>query len=264
MLLQRKNDSRDASSRSPTRYARAGARRAPARARSGRGTADRRGRARPPAGCRDSNDAALAPVAIELQQRLHVGTGGGNRPAVGARGERRQDLARARRLVGCRRRRADEQAPAARRVAGPGRVERAGDGDLRDAGRARRRRGRRRPRPRVRVRDDQRGRDRVRSRRHLQARRAASLQRRRACRRGSRRDRRRAVRPPAAPPRRAAAGLPDLQVVLGVERERVANDDAAARAERQPVDVRVLRQIAGHPVGRAIETDRRIADARGG
>ena len=31
--------------------------------------------------------AALAPVAIELQQHLHVGTGQRNGPTVGARGE---------------------------------------------------------------------------------------------------------------------------------------------------------------------------------
>ena len=64
-------------------------------------------------------------------------------------------------------------------------------------------------------------------------------------------------RRPAKP---RAARLPDLQVVLRVERERVADDDAAARAERQAVDVRVLREVAGHAVGRAIESDRRIAD----
>ena len=73
-------------------------------------------------------------------------------------------------------------------------------------------------------------------------------------------DRRRAGPPPAG--RRAAPppACADLQVVLGVERERVPDDDAAARAERQALDVRVLRQVAGHAVDGAIETDRRIAD----
>ena len=57
-----------------------------------------------------------------------------------------------------------------------------------------------------------------------------------------------------------AASLANLQVVLGIERECVANDDAAAGAEGKPLDVRILREVAGQAVHRAIESNRRIAD----
>ena len=40
-----------------------------------------------------------------------------------------------------------------------------------------------------------------------------------------------------------------LELVLGVERERVADAEAADRAERQPVDVLVLREVLRHAVG---------------
>ena len=57
-----------------------------------------------------------------------------------------------------------------------------------------------------------------------------------------------------------AACLADLQVVLRVERECVADDDAAACAERKALDVRILREVAGHAIHGAIESNRRIAD----
>ena len=41
----------------------------------------------------------------------------------------------------------------------------------------------------------------------------------------------------------AVARQPDLDVVLAVLRERVADQRAAARAERQPVDVLLLREV---------------------
>ena len=140
--------------------------------RNGRGTADRRARARPPAGCRSSNEPARArrdrtAAASPCRARRRNG------PAVGARRERIEDLRRARvSWLGVH----DEQSAPARRVAGAGRVERTGNDDLRDPRRARRcvvdaiRAGDARAR-------DHRGRDRVRSRRHLHARRATSLQR---------------------------------------------------------------------------------------
>ena len=43
----------------------------------------------------------------------------------------------------------------------------------------------------------------------------------------------------------------DAEVVVGIEREVVVDDDAAARAERQPFDVIALRAIGRHPVHRA-------------
>ena len=58
---------------------------------------------------------------------------------------------------------------------------------------------------------------------------------------------------------RAATGLSHLNVVLGVEWERVPHDDAAAGSDRHPLELRVLRQIASHPIHDAIETDGRIA-----
>ena len=41
----------------------------------------------------------------------------------------------------------------------------------------------------------------------------------------------------------AVARQPDLDLVLAVQRERVADQRAAARAERQPVDVLLLREV---------------------
>ena len=58
----------------------------------------------------------------------------------------------------------------------------------------------------------------------------------------------------------SATGLPHLQLVLGVERERVADYHPAAGSQRLAVHVRVLRHVAGHAVGGAIEPDRRAAD----
>ena len=41
----------------------------------------------------------------------------------------------------------------------------------------------------------------------------------------------------------AVARQPDLDLVFAVQRKRVRNDGAAARAERQPVEVLLLRQV---------------------
>ena len=53
-----------------------------------------------------------------------------------------------------------------------------------------------------------------------------------------------------------------LELVLAVERKRVPDAQAADRAERQPLDVLVLRQILRHAVGVASRTHRRIADGK--
>ena len=42
------------------------------------------------------------------------------------------------------------------------------------------------------------------------------------------------------PTQARAARLRDLQVVLRIQRERVPNDDATPRAERQPLDMNIL------------------------
>jgi hypothetical protein len=60
----------------------------------------------------------------------------------------------------------------------------------------------------------------------------------------------------------ATTSLPHLKVVLGVEWERVPHDDAAAGSDRHPLELRVLRQIASHPIHDAIETDGRIAHGK--
>ena len=54
----------------------------------------------------------------------------------------------------------------------------------------------------------------------------------------------------------------DLNVVLGVERERVLDQHAAARAERQALDVLVLRQLARRRVRRLCRGRRAIADGQ--
>ena len=46
----------------------------------------------------------------------------------------------------------------------------------------------------------------------------------------------------ASRPRRRRRATAHRELVFGVERERVLHDHAAARAERQPLDVPVLRQ----------------------
>ena len=163
-------------------------------------------------------------------------------------------------------RRADEQAPPARRVTGPVGIERTGDRHLRDAGRAR-----------LDVIDAVGAGD-ARTHRpiaaaivcgpagNVQARRTAPCSVTRAPssvditdRRAA--DRRRAARAAQSARRRA---WPDLQVVLGVEREGVPDDEAAARAERQAVDVRVLPRSAGHAIDDPIEPDGGIADRQRG
>ena len=97
----------------------------------------------------------------------------------------------------------------------------------------------------------------MRTGRHLQSRRAASLQRH-----ANAIDRdvesSGADRAAGGPPEAAAAGLPDLQVVLRVERERVPDDDATAGAERKAIEVRILLEIARHAIHHAIQTERRI------
>ena len=137
MLLQRKNDSRDASSRSLRRYA------APA-AQVGRLALEAEQELRIDEHARQrALDAALerarlASGAIELEQASPCSA-----PLAAQDGDRRGSRSvvricrRARLFVRRGRRRADEQPTAARRVAGPGGVVRTGDRDLRDARRAR-------------------------------------------------------------------------------------------------------------------------------
>ena len=64
-------------------------------------------------------------------------------------------------------------------------------------------------------------------------------------------------RPPSPPPPAAAA---DGELVLRVEREGVRDEHAAARAERQPLDVPVLRQPGRRRVGDLRRRHRPIAD----
>ena len=253
MLLQRKKERREASSTSPSGNAFPGATFAGSRSNLKRNcgsTSTRATARRMPA----SNDARRAPGGVGVEQRAHLRPVGRHGTPIRARGQRVQDLGRARGFVGRRGGRADEEPPAARRVAGPGRVEGARDRDLRDARRSR-----------VHVVDavgaaavaphQRRGRDRAGARGDAQARRAASLQRHARAVDGDIQivdARARARRPAEARPARLA----HLDVVLGVEREGVPDDDAAARAQRQAVDVGVLRDVAGHPVRGAIEPDR--------
>jgi hypothetical protein len=103
------------------------------------------------------------------------------------------------------------------------------------------------------------GGDRVRTRGNLHARRPSTLQRHSSAVEGDVQ----IVDARAGPARDAElcdTTLRDLQVVLGIERERVAHDDAAARAERKAFEVHVLREVAGNRVGDTIEADCRIAN----
>ena len=61
---------------------------------------------------------------------------------------------------------------------------------------------------------------------------------------------------------RAARRAPQLgpDLVLGIRREVVVDDEPAARAERQPFDPVVLREIEPRPVLRAARRDLRVAD----
>ena len=134
---RRELDSRPAGTARP-------ARRSPVRARTGTGTADRRARAPPRAGCRDSNVPRSRPARKNSTAAC----------PCPARWPARDDDTRAT-ASACRIVRAhvvssaadagehDEQPPAARRVARSGGIERPDDRDLRDAGRRASRRGRR-------------------------------------------------------------------------------------------------------------------------
>ena len=53
---------------------------------------------------------------------------------------------------------------------------------------------------------------------------------------------------------------PDLELVFAIDRKRVPGAHAADGAERQSVEVHVLRQILPHGVGVAAGRDARIAD----
>ncbi len=64
---------------------------------------------------------------------------------------------------------------------------------------------------------------------------------------------------------RAARRAPELgtDLVLRVRREVVVDDEPAARAERQPFDPVVLREVEPRPVLRAARRDLRVADRHG-
>ena len=165
---------------------------------------------------------------------------------------------RARQFLGFSARRADQQPPPARRVTRPRRIERSGNDHLRDAGRAR-----------LDVidavcgagmtADDRRSADRMRTGSDSHPRRATSLKcdsdaidrhvkivgARAGCRR------------PSEP---CAARLCDLQLVLRIERKRVPHEDAAPGAQGQAVHVVILRDVAGHAIGDAVDSDRWIAE----
>ena len=120
MLLHRKNDSREASSRSLTRYG--------VRAASVGGSCSTRKTnlgsracAAARAGCR-CRRCPCCGLVVELEQRLEVAVV--DRPPVRAPRQRREDAARTRLLVRGRRRLADEDPAAARRVAWRRGVER--------------------------------------------------------------------------------------------------------------------------------------------
>jgi hypothetical protein len=52
----------------------------------------------------------------------------------------------------------------------------------------------------------------------------------------------------------------DADLVLGIEREDVVRQNAAARAERHPLEMTVLRHPAGRRIRRLLRADRRVAD----
>ena len=126
MLLQRKNERREASSRSLTRYAVFGAT-------SGgilldaeeKLRADQHGAQRHLDAA--SKSALRARLFIELQRHLQIGVG--HRPPIGAAHQRRKDALRAAFFLARLRRLADEDAAAAGRVAGALRIVRTIDRD---------------------------------------------------------------------------------------------------------------------------------------
>ena len=62
----------------------------------------------------------------------------------------------------------------------------------------------------------------------------------------------------------ADAAAPDAELVFGIEREHVLHQQAAARAERQPLAVHRLRQPARWQIGGEVGADRRIAHRQAG
>ncbi len=130
MLLQRKNDSRDASARSDRRYAAPGA--TPAGSGSTRSRNFGLARMRRSAMSMPPSKRAglLAPAREEVEQHLQVGVA--QVAAVRAARKRLEDLPRARRFVGDGRGAAREDRAAAGRLAGARRAERAGHDELID------------------------------------------------------------------------------------------------------------------------------------
>ena len=172
MLLHRKNDSREASSRSLTRCGRARLESAVFL------DAEHERRAGEDATQRQLDAGVegplLPPCLVEREHARHVRLR--HRPTERAARERRDDLRRARLFLAATRRAAGEDALAARRLAGARRIERTGDGqrfDVRPAGRIVGAGGAAKERPQpLRARADlahERGADRVRTRGHRHA-----------------------------------------------------------------------------------------------
>ncbi len=61
--------------------------------------------------------------------------------------------------------------------------------------------------------------------------------------------------------RRAGAGL-DRNLVLGIERKEVAHANAAARAERQAFELRLLVQGGWRAIHRSLRLGRQVADGK--
>ena len=237
MLLQRKNDKRDASSKSSIAIARAG------RQPFGLGLeaieeprVDQQSRE----GLLDAGFEIAVPPAllVEAQQRVERGVAGIHGPPIRVRRESGQDLARARQLVTSHRRGTAEDGPPARRVAGAGRLERPVDLDAVDAA-ARRVDAEELVDALAAALVEQRDGQRARPGGHAQP--------------DARPDRRRRAAAPssvtsmrgggaeALPRERTGAARADAHLVGRIERKVVRELEAAARPERQAVDVARLR-----------------------
>ena len=192
-----------------------------------------------------SKPRSCAALLVEAEQRLERRVVDG--PPIRARRQRREDLARAGLVGAVGRGLADEDAPAARCVADAGGCERPDDRDRGDA-RSARPFGEQIVDSTRAARRDHRDAELLRPGRNLHARAVGvALEQREPL--AVQRDLGR-LGSTHGGQAEAAAGAPHDDLVLGVERERVLDEQAAASSERQAFDVAVLRHVARHRVRR--------------
>ena len=173
--------------------------------------------------------------------------------------ELRQDRARAAHLLIGRVRVADENPAATWRIPGPGWIQRAVDSEARHAGAAGQLGEQIVNAAGIGAADDGDA-DRLRSGRNLEPDGAAGIAPQHSHPLPVQRDLDRVVGADGWQPEEPAAGAAHSELVLGVQREDVLHDDAAAGAQRQPFTMLGLRHPARCQIGREVGADRRVAD----